>query len=527
MTTQSDPGKTDTMAAADAEDGSPRNRTRLILIVAAAALATILVVGAIALAIATSSWVESGEIAPNVTIAGVDVSGMTREEAVAALRTKWLPSLPESVALTFPGGEWEARRQELGVRFKLDVAVQKAVRVGREGGLVDQIKARLASGRRATNIEVPVEINHETLDEAIGGLAEVVDRDPVDADYTVKGQEVEVIPGVVGRRLDVQATFEAVKDALSDPQAKTVEAVVETTRPAVTAEDLSHIEIVLAEYSTPYRTWQTDRTHNLKLAAEKLNEHVVHPGEEFSFNDVVGERLARDGYRAAPIFINGDVEPSTGGGICQIASTLYNVLLLANVDMIERHHHSRPVDYVPTGRDATVYWGVYDVKFKNSLAHPVLLLTDVSDGKVTFKMLGSREDDADVEIIREGLSRISHDRKEIEDPELPEGEKEVEEEGRDGWRVTVYRKATRDGEVVRDEKLHTDYYRPQKRVVHIGTKSPEDGELPPDAEAETEDGGAEPPDNGEAEPVDGDAIDDASSDATSRTSVAVPDLREG
>lgn len=525
MTAQSDLGKTDALAAAEAEQAPSGGRVRLIAIISAVALATILIVGATALAIATSSWVKSGEIAENVTIGGIDVGGMTAEDAEAALRDRWIPSLPDAVTVTFPGGEWDARREELGVRFKLDVAVQKAVRVGREGGLVEQMRARLSGRNGEVDIAVPVTFDEDTLDDAIGGLAETVDRDPVDADFTVTGNQVEVIPGVVGRTLDIQATMDAVKAGLSDPTAMTVEAVVETTQPSVTAEDLSHIEVVLASYSTPYKTWQTDRTHNLKLAAEKLNEVVLHPGEEFSFNGIVGERLAKDGYRQAPIFINGDIEPSTGGGICQIASTMYNVALLANLDMTERHHHSRPVDYVPTGRDATVYWGVYDLKFRNSLKHPILLLTEVADGKVSFKIVGSKDDDADVEIIREGLTRTSHGRKEVEDPELEEGEKEVEEEGRDGWRVTVYRKATRDGEVIRDERLHTDVYRAQTRVVRIGTRPPED-ERPADGEEPiSDDIGGEPADDG---PTAQDPSPAASTPPNEggRTSVPVPPVSE-
>lgn len=482
MTAQSDLGKTDAMAALEAEDDASSGRVKRILIVAGVALVTILLIGTVALAIATSSWVKSGEIAQNVTIAGVDVGGMTQEEAVAGLRDRWVPSLPEAVKVTFPGGEWEARRHELGVRFKLEVAAQKAVRVGREGGLADQMRARLGMRGNAVNIDVPVEFDEDTLDDAIGGLAETVDRDPVDADIKVAGDEVEVVPGVVGRTLNIESTMEAVKTALADPTAEEVAAVVETTQPAVTAEDLSHIEVVLASYSTPYKSWQKDRTHNLGLAAQRLNEVVLHPGEEFSFNGIVGERVAKDGYREAPIFINGEVEPSLAGGICQIASTMYNVALLANMDMIERHKHSRPVDYVPTGRDATVYWGVYDLKFRNSLKHPILLLAEVGGGEVSFRILGSREDDAKVELIREGLTRIPHGKKEIDDPELPEGEKEVEKDGRDGWRVTVYRKATRDGKVIRDEKLHTDVYAAETRVVRVGTKPPEK-EKPAESEA--------------------------------------------
>ncbi len=476
MTEQSDLGNTDALAVVE-EDASSSGRVKLIAIISAVALATILVIGAITLAIATTSWVKSGEIARNVAIGGLNVGGMTREEAVAALRDRWLPSLPDAVLVTFPEGEWEAQREELGVQFKLEVAAQKAVRVGREGGLLDQMTARLGSRGATVQVEVPVQFDEETLDDAMSGLAEEVDRDPVDADIEVAGSKVNVIPGVVGRRLDVGGTIETVKAALAEPSAQTVAAVVETAEPAVTAEDLSHIEVVLAEFASPYKSYQADRTHNLGLAAAKLNERVLRPGEEFSFNGMVGERLAKDGYRSAPIFIRGEVEPSLAGGICQIASTLYNVALLANLDMVERHHHSRPVNYVPTGRDATVYWGVYDLKFRNSLKHPVLLLAEVGGGYVTFKMLGSAEDDAEVELPREGLSRIGHATKEIEDPELEEGTEEVEKEGRDGWRVTVYRKATRDGKVVRDEKLHSDVYSPQTHVVRIGTKPPEETPL--------------------------------------------------
>ncbi|HCA46436.1 MAG TPA: hypothetical protein DEP45_03460 [Armatimonadetes bacterium] len=472
MTVQSDLGKTDALSAVEVAEPSSHGRVKLIALKVAVALVTILLIGTVTLAIATNSWVKSGRIAPKVTIGGLAVGGMTADEAVAALNDQWLTSLPQTLSITFPEGQWEAEREELGAQYKLEVAAQQAVRVGREGGLLDQMKARLNS-RRQVNVTVPMDIDEEMLADAMAELAEMVNRDPVDADIEVSGTKVDVIPGVAGRRLDGEATGEAVTAALADPASTTVEAVVQTVEPAVTAEDLSHIEVVLAEYSTKYRAHQTDRTHNLGIAAGKLNEHVLHPGETFSFNGVVGQRLATDGYREAPIFIGGEVEPSLAGGICQIASTLYNVALLANLDMVERHHHSRPVDYVPTGRDATVYWGVYDLKFRNPFKHPILLLADVGGGYVTFKILGSADDNAEVEIPREGLTRIGRETKEIKDPELEEGKREVEKEGRDGWRVTVYRKATRDGKLIRDEKLHTDVYAAQAQVIRVGAKPPE------------------------------------------------------
>lgn len=475
MTVQSEFDRTDAIPVAEAEKPSDLGRTKRVLIIAAVALVTIVIIGFAAFALATNSWVKSGRIAPNVSIAGMPAAGMTVDEARMALENDWVRTLPEVIVVTFPpDGKWEATREELGATLRLEVAAQQAVRVAREGGLLDQMRARMALRNQAVDVEVPVEIDEVTLEEAIGGLAEIVYRKPVDATVEVSGDNVSVVPGVEGRSLDAEGTKEAIAAALADPAAGEVEAIVEVEQPSITAEELSHIQVVLARYSTPYKSHQTDRTHNLKLAAAKLHKLVLRPGEIFSFNERVGERLASEGYRDAPIFINGEVEPSVGGGVCQIATTTYNVALLANLDMVERHHHSRPVDYAPTGRDATVYWGQYDLKFRNSLKHPILILTSVGSSEVTFRILGSREDEAEVDLIREGLSRVTRKEKEVPDPELEEGKREVEEQGRDGWRVTVYRKATRDGATIRDEKLHTDYYAPQTKVIRVGTKPPEE-----------------------------------------------------
>lgn len=483
MTVPSDLSSTDTLAVVEVPVAP--HRLRRILLIIGVAVVTLVVAGFLGLLVATRSFVAGGRIAPGVTIAGLDVEGMTAEEALGALEAQWVPTLPEVIKVTFPEGEWEAHRAELGVSLRLEDAVATALRVGREGGLLAQMRARLSRPRPAVAIPVAVEIDDDTLEDAVSGLSDVVERKPVNADIRVAGGEIEVIPGEVGRELDVEATMAAIREALADPTVTEVAAVVKTRMPAVTAEDLSHIEVVLGSYSTPYNADRADRTHNLRLAAGKINKTVLHPGEEFSFNRIVGERGIQAGYREAPIFVDGEVRPSTGGGICQIATTMYNAALLANLDMVERHHHSRPVDYAPTGRDATVYWGQYDLRFRNSLKHPILILASVGSSEVTISILGSRADDAKVEITREGLTRIPYETKEQPDPELEKGKRKVEKPGREGWRVTVYRKATRGGEVIREEKLHTDYYAPQTEVVRVGAKPPAEPTSPP-AEARPE-----------------------------------------
>ncbi len=472
-----------------------RNRLKKLAILLAAAAGTLLLVGAMAIALTNRNFSASGRIARNVQVAGIAVQNLDTPQALEALHCQWAPTLPKQVALKYPGGEIKTSPENLGVHLLLEEAVERALHVGREGSLLTQLAERIKLWRNSVNIEVETRVDEETLRRALVELAGEIDRNPRNAQIEVVGEEVNVVPGETGRALDVEASAAKLQTALTDPRVASVDLVVTTVKPAVTAQDLKHIEVVLSEYSTPYHAYQRDRTHNLKLATNILNKTVVMPGEEFSLNEVIGPRLTELGYRDAPIFIEGEVRPSVGGGLCQVASTTYNAALLANLRILERHHHSRPVHYCPTGRDATVYWGQYDFKFANSLSHPILILSHLSDSRLYVKMLGSREDDYDVEIYRTGLTRIAHARKEEADPELEAGKTEIVKPGRDGWRVTTHRRVKRNGEVIKDETLHTDYYAPQTGEVHYGAKHPEEelpgAELAPGEEAPPE-GSARP-----------------------------------
>ncbi len=473
--------------------GKRRSRLKRFAIILAAALITVLLVGAVAVALTTRSFSSSGRIARNVNVAGVPVQNYNFQEAVEALHSQWVPTLPKEIAIKYPGGEAKIAPENLGVDLMVENAAERALRVGRTGNLIAQLVTRARLWHSPVSIEVETRVDTEELHRALVELAEKINRKPRNARVKVSGEKVEVVPGETGRALDVAASAEKLGEALTDPRLASTELAVDTVPPAVTAEDLAYIEVVLGQYSTPFNPNRRDRTHNLKLAAGILNETVVKPGERFSLNEVIGPRLTELGYRAAPIFIEGEVRPSTGGGVCQIASTTYNAALLANLDIRERHHHSRPVNYCPTGRDATVYWGQYDLKFVNNLKHAILILASTVDSRLHVKMLGSREDDYEVEIYRQGLTRITHEHREVEDPELEAGKYEVEKAGRDGWRVTAYRTVKRNGKIVRQQKLHTDYYAPQVGIMRLGTKRAEEPEEElPTAEGAEGEPGTEP-----------------------------------
>ena len=149
---------------------------------------------------------------------------------------------------------------------------------------------------------------------------------------------------------------------------------------------------LLSSFSTRYSTSAVDRTTNLRLAAEKINGTVLMPGETFSYNQVVGARTIAAGYKEAPIYVQGKVVDGLGGGICQITSTLYNAVVLANLEIVERTNHQFVPSYVTASRDATVVYGSIDFKFKNTRDYAVKLVCSVSGGVASFQIFGLKGD---------------------------------------------------------------------------------------------------------------------------------------
>lgn len=144
----------------------------------------------------------------------------------------------------------------------------------------------------------------------------------------------------------------------------------------------------IASYTTTIYDRDDNRVHNITLANSKLNEHIIRPGEEFSFNNTIGPMGADMGYKQALGFdSNGNKIKVYGGGLCQISSTLYNAALIANLEITERHAHSARVYYVPKDKDATIYYGSLDLKFKNNTGSDIKILSTNDNANVTVKLI--------------------------------------------------------------------------------------------------------------------------------------------
>ena len=214
-------------------------------------------------------------------------------------------------------------------------------------------------------------------------------KEPVDAYYTQ--DPFAVYPSENG--LDFAISLDEAKEILLEEKSEYV-IPLQTLYPNVTTNMIGTEAFpdMLSTYSTRYSTSDRDRTTNLQLAASKINGTVLMPGETFSYNQVVGERTIAAGYKEAPIYVEGEVVDGLGGGICQITSTLYNAVLYANLEIVERSNHQFVPSYVKASRDATVVYGSIDFKFKNNRDYPIKLVCSVSGGIAKFDIYGLRTD---------------------------------------------------------------------------------------------------------------------------------------
>ena len=329
-------------------------------------------------------------------------SGNILENSFTALKT-WMN--PIDIELTLTLDEEQLRTALNDISSKLpDTVIESGYYIegnnliltrGSEGNIVNvnQMCTYIKNGilnltLKNRNLEIatvskqPSEINIEKI------YTEIY-KEPVDAYYTQ--DPFAVYPSENG--LDFAISLDEAKEMLLEEKSEYV-IPLQTLYPNVTTNMIGTEAFpdMLSTYSTTYSTRDRDRTTNLQLAASKINGTVLMPGETFSYNQVVGERTIAAGYKEAPIYVSGEVVDGLGGGICQITSTLYNAVLYANLEIVERSNHQFVPSYVTASRDATVVYGSIDFKFKNNRDYPIKLVCSVSGGIAKFDIYGLRTD---------------------------------------------------------------------------------------------------------------------------------------
>lgn len=414
--------------------------------------------------------------ANNVSIEGIPVGGMTRDEAKALLEPKCKEYL-EAKGVTLKRGEVEAtlNLKDLPAQYELDQALEKAYTIGHDRPVME----RYALSRGEHHIEpINLKINY-TFDESkvpdwVSHCSGVFEKKPINATLTRAQRKFAMTPEKDGEALDVAVTAHRVNECLKKGELdKVVEVAVVVTKPAVTTESLKMVQTPLSSFQTNYNNADPLRNENLKVAARKINT-VLAPGEIFSLGEQLEPITFEEGFRESKVIVNGQLEDGIGGGVCQVASTLYNAVLLTNLDITMRQNHSLPVAYVPLGRDATYASGSIDFKFKNTTEYPVFIEGYCEDNKVIVNIFGHqvlKSPYDEIKFYSETIEVIpAPPTKYIEDQTLEAGQQVEKVSAKEGKKVKLYKMCYNNGALVHKELTNQSYYRERAAIVRVGTK---------------------------------------------------------
>jgi vancomycin resistance protein YoaR len=400
---------------------------------------------------------DASRALPGLRVDGEAVAPGTTVEALAKQQAMALTS--RHVRLVMKDGDGvkpvlEATLGELGVSVDVDAVVSRALRLGREDDLLT--RARLADRARRGELDLPLEphLDPRVVIERLVPLKEDLDTPPVPARLDL--DQHGIVPEHDGRALDPDAAADLVARAALDPAVVEISLPFVDVPPAVTRASLARIDIsnVVASFQTYFSRYgdQGPRARNIEVAASHVNGLVIEGGQSISFNDVVGPRTEDNGFKTAFEIVKGEYKEGTGGGTCQVASTLHAIAFFAGLDIVQRLPHSRPSGYIPSGLDATVVYPVVDLKLRNPFKFPVVVHATVTANTLRMELLGA---DKPVEVTfgKSVLSTTPYERKVEEDPTVSNPKRK--QKGIDGLelfrsRVLTFRDGTRKVENSRD-----------------------------------------------------------------------------
>jgi len=422
---------------------------------------------------AISKVVSRDTYFPGIRVDGIELGGMTRDEAQALFADKKTQTASEFSLIVAAGEKrWRITSNEVPVSFNADTILAQAYNVGRVGTLEERYAQIQQVQQEGANYVTGFSYDRDAVDALVDVIGDSLDRpaedasldafDPNNHTFTFSAEE----PGyVIDRALlksDILAALdERAYDRVIIPQGQSV-------APRVTLDQLQGLFGKIASYTTK-TTKDRDRNTNIAISAEALNGRMVLPGETLSFNGCTGQRTGEKGYREAGAIAGGVLVDDTGGGVCQTSSTLFNAVVRADLEIVERSAHSWPSTYVEKGEDATVNWPSLDFVFRNSGQFPVFVVAWYADQEVTVEIYGQmlpqgQSIDLDSEVTK--TMKPSDEILYVEDESLPVGTTKAGRQKRTGYVVDTY-KVYKDseGNELRREKLWTTTYRATQEEI--------------------------------------------------------------
>ncbi|MBR0104510.1 MAG: VanW family protein [Firmicutes bacterium] len=436
-----------------------------------------------------------------ITIEGADVSGMTEEECVSFLKEKFASKETEPMfTAAYNDKSWNVTPEFLGTTYDYEGAAKEAYEYARTGSTEENYKAVKALEENPVDFELQLMTENGGIESTVERIAGVIDVPAVDASIQRTDSGINITQDSDGYAVNQEATVKDIKDMIASGFSGIYVINTVKTEPAVRKADLDGNFKVLGSYYTSYSNGDWGRNENMRIASANINGSVVQPGEIFSSYKAMGDQTLANGYQYAGVIENGVLTSGVGGGVCQVSTTLYNAVIRAELEVVERRNHSLKIGYVPAGMDAAIAGTYTDFKFKNNTKYPVYVEMYTANNKVYANIYGYETRPANRTIDFESVyvSSVAKPAEKITyDPDLPEGQRVVTKTGSAGSVIDVYKLVYINGNLESREYFNRSTYSATADEVTIGQKKVDAAEP---AETTPEENNTAEPENNAPEP---------------------------
>lgn len=417
-------------------------------------------------------------ILDGVYISDINVSGMTAEEAQQQVQAM-VDGMKSAVITLKVNDEHsvEITAGDIGLTWNNTDVVDEAVNLGKQGNIVKRYKAIKDLQYGAMEFDLDISVDKNALTQLIQDQCSVYDIPAEDMTLTRENGSFKISGGQTGIEVNVEESVAAVEEYLKeewDYKDTQIALVVQETKPRGSEEELSLVKDVLGTFTTSYSTSGSARCANVANGCSLINGTVLYPGDEFSAYDTIKPFTEENGYKLAGSYLNGMVVESLGGGICQVSTTLYNAVLLAELEVTQRYNHSMIISYVKPSMDAAIAESSgKDFKFVNSTEHPIYIEGHTENKNITFTIYGVEYRDPGHKVTYES---------EVLKTTQPETEKIIADSGQGvgyiniqsahiGYVAQLWKIVTEDGVEVSREVINESTYNVAPRTATVGVNT--------------------------------------------------------
>lgn len=413
-------------------------------------------------------------ICEGIYLNSIDVGGLTAEEAIKQYEDYLEELKAVTVQFLLEDEDCVVNMEDLNLDADIAAAVEEAYAYGRCGNILRRYKEITDISKENKEIPVPLSLDEDYLVEVLDEQLSDYIVPAKNAGLEFSDGELTVIEGESGKELNAEETIGELLKAIEDwsgEEELRVNVATNEIEPEHTSEELAEVEDVIGTFETRYSSGDVSRNNNIMNAANKISGSVIYPGEEFDTMAHLVPFTTANGWSYAGAYLNGEVISDIGGGICQVSTTLYNAVLNAELEVVERYPHSMAVGYVQLSADAALNEGTKNFRFVNNTDAPIFIYAYASGGTLHVSIYGKeyRDENRTIEYKNEILDVIPAGAAiETVDETKPSDYREVTQTAHTGYRAKLWKNIYENGELVDTVLVNTSSYNSSPERVTIG-----------------------------------------------------------